>query len=261
MNVYKNLFLMLVIVFAGCKKGGESTEDPGGIVPPVVETDKKILIPVQLGTGNSKTVMSYTEGAAFSKIEYGDGTSIGFTYNNTGKPLGLERFKNGELVSLTDYELDENGRVIIGRMAIRKGNNYVLNGHYELKYNELNQVATISFMDINEQLLGKVERRYDQTGNLIGERSTKVDLTYSYDLKNGLFKHVNYAWLLTIEENKNLFLSGINNVKEITDALNSGNTQSFSHVYNKDGYPETVNTVIGGTKTAVKVSYKEIGVN
>jgi hypothetical protein len=261
MRIYKNYFLGLGIVllgFTGCKKGDGATETPGEIIPPVVEAGAKVLVPVQIGTGKSKMVISYTDGLAFSKIEYGDGKSIVIKYNEAGKPLGLQRFKDDKLVSATDYVLNDKGRVVRGEMAIMKTNHYVLMGHYDLKYNDMDQMTGIDYVDLNDRQVDKQDKRYDAGGNLIGEKGVTTDFIYSYDLKNGLFKHVNYTWLLTIEKDNILFLSGVNNVKDCTDVLSSGNDQGFSYVYNVDGYPEVINTTTNGTKNSVKVVYKEI---
>jgi len=210
MRIYKSLFLVLSIVlmgFTGCKKGDGAVETPGKIIPPVVEAGVKVLIPVQVGAGKSKMVISYTDGLAFSKVEYGDGGSIVIEYNETGKPLGLQRFKDDKLVSATDYVLDDKGRVIRGEMAVMKANRYVLMGHYDLRYNDINQMIGVDYVDLNDRQVDKQDKRYDAGGNLIGEKGGTADFIYGYDLKNGLFKYVNYAWLLTIEKDNSLFLS------------------------------------------------------
>jgi hypothetical protein len=259
MRIYKNLFLGLSIVllyFTGCKKGDD--EAPDKVIPPVVEAGTKVMVPVQIGTGKSKMVISYTDGLAFSKIEFGDGRSIVMTYTKMGKPLGLEGFKDNKLVSATDYVLDEKGRVIKGKMAVIKADRYVLTGHYELKYNETGQVAEVDYVDLNDRQVDRQEKRYDAGGNLIGEKGMITDFVYSYDLKNGLFKYVNYAWLLAIEKEDILFLSGINNIKGFTNVLNPGDDQSFSYVYNGYGYPEVIHTLVNGSKNTAKVIYKEI---
>ena len=128
--------------------------------------------------------------------------------------MGLQRFKDDKLVSATDYNLDEKERVISGEMAVMKADRYVLIGRYDLRYNSLDQVVGVDYFDLNDRQADKQEKRYDANHNLTGEKGSTTEFTYSYDLKKGLFKYVNYAWLLTIEKDHSLFLSGVNNIKD-----------------------------------------------
>jgi len=259
MKIYKDWILGLSIVlfcFTGCKKGEAGS--PEQVIPPVVEAGTKVMVPVQIGTGKSKMVISYTNGLAFSKIEFGDGRSIEMTYTKIGKPSGLQSFKDDKLVSATDYVLDEKGRVTEGIMAVMKGDRYVLTGRYELRYNSADQVVGTDYIDLNDQQLDRQEKRYDTAGNLISEKGSMFNFTYNYDLKNGLFKYVNYAWILAIEKENIFFLSWINNVKSFTNVLNPQDDQLFSYVYNAYGYPEVIHTTENGSKSTAKVIYKEI---
>ncbi|MGY0037893.1 hypothetical protein [Pedobacter sp. NJ-S-72] len=152
--------------FTGCKKGEGSIENPGKIIPPVVEVGTKLLVPVQIGTGKSKMVISYTDGLALSKVEFGDGRSIVINYTKTGKPMGLQRFKDDKLVSATDYRLDEKERVISGEMAVMKADRYVLVGRYDLRYNSLDQVIGVDYVDLNDRQVDQQEKKYDAVNNL-----------------------------------------------------------------------------------------------
>ncbi|QNK63178.1 hypothetical protein H7F33_01245 [Pedobacter sp. PAMC26386] len=263
MEIYKKgllVWLLLIAGLTGCKKEEKKEGAPEKIIPPVVEAGNKKLIPVQLGTGKTKMVISYTEQMAFSKIEYGDGRKIEFTYDKQGKPFEVLRFRNDEAVSSTSYGLDENGQVIKAKMFTIKGDRFLFAGSYELRYNALNKPAGISYFNAEDNLLDKQERLYDEGGNLTSEKGgiKNSASVYSYDLKNGLFKQVNYAWLLTLEKENSLFHSGINNLLSYSNPSVPAIEQSFSYEYNANNYPEVINAVVNGLKTSAKVVYKEI---
>ncbi|KIO78754.1 hypothetical protein TH53_01260 [Pedobacter lusitanus] len=263
MEIYKNLFLVTIVLFMGCKKNDSPAETTGEVIPPVIDVGTKILVPVQLGTGKSKMVISYTEGLAVSKIEYGDGKSIVLTYTKDGKPFDLQRYKNDVLVSYTSYSLDEKGRVKKGKTAVVKKDEYISTGYYELKYNSDNQITGIHNFDINNHQAGEQERWFNEAGNLSGEKAGIAGpaLNYSYDLKNGLFKHVRYVWLLTIEKDNSLFLSGVNNIRFCNNPSAPEDEQNFSYEYNTDGYPDMITTTVREGKSSAKVIYREIKTN
>lgn len=267
METYKKYFrisLILLLGITGCKKKDGAVQD-SGIIPPIVEVGIRKLIPVQLGTGKSKVVISYTQQSAIQKIIHEDGRTLVITYDQTGKPIELERFKNEEPVSGTSYDLDEKGRVISGTAYKIKGNSYVQNGTYELDYNTENQVIKVSYFDINNRKIAEQEKSYHATGSLSADKGGTLSLGYNYDLKNGMFKQSSYTWLLQLEKENNLFpaemqlfLSGINNIQLCNNLLSPGMQQSFSYIFNKDGYPETINATVDGVKSSVKVVYKEL---
>lgn len=267
MEIYKKCFwisLMLLLGFQGCKKKDGAVQN-SEIIPPIAEVGTRKLLPVQLGTGKSKVVISYTLQSAIQKVTHEDGRMLVVTYDQTGKPIELERFKNDEPVSGTSYELDEKGRVISGTTYKIKGNNYSQTGTYELDYNTENQVIKANYFDINNRKIAEQEKSYDATGNLSADKGGTLSLSYEYDLKNGLFKQSSYTWLLQLEKENNffpagmhLFLSGTNNIQLCNNLLSADMQQSFSYIFNKDGYPETINATIDGVKSAVKVVYKEL---
>lgn len=267
MEIYKRCFWIgLIVLFGcwGCKKKDEPIQTPE-IIPPVVEVGTRKLIPVQLGTGKSKLVISYTQQLAIQKIAHEDGRTIIITYDKMGNPVDLERFQHDDLLSVTNYELDEKGRVFRGATHKMTGNNYVPAGFYELVYNTKNQVIKVSYFDVKNRKIAEQEKSYNDTGSLTAEKGGMFNLSYEYDLKNGLFKQSTYTWLLQLEKENNLFpsgmnllLSGTNNIQLCSNPLNPGVYQSFSYVFNGDGYPETINATIDGVKSSVKVTYKEL---
>lgn len=267
MEIFKkclSISLIFLLGCWGCKKKDEPVQTPETI-PPIVEVGTRKLIPVQLGSGKSKIIITYTPLFAILKLTHEDGGSIAMTYDKMGKPAELERLKNNETISGTSYELDEKGRIIKGNTYKVKGNKYTQTGFYELDYNTNNQVIKVSYFDANERKTAEQEKKYNETGSLNYEKSTTTSLNYDYDLKNGLFKQSNYVWLLQLEKENNLFPSGMNlflsehhNIQLCNELLNPGMNQSFDYVFNKDGYPETINATIEGVKSSVKVVYKEL---
>ncbi|WP_367868580.1 hypothetical protein [Pedobacter sp. WC2423] len=267
MEIHKrclSISLIFLLGCLGCKKKDEPVQSPE-IIPPVVETGNRKLIPVQLGSGKSKIVINYTPLFSILKITHEDGGSIAITYDKMDKPVELERLKNNEPVSGTNYELDEKGRVIKGTTYKIKGNKYTQTGFYDLDYDTNNQVIKVSYFDANDRKIAEQEKKYNETGSLTFEKGITNNLNYDYDLKNGLFKQSNYIWLLQLEKENNLFPSGINlflsernNIQQCNDLLNPGMNQSFNYVFNKDGYPETINSTVDGVKSVIKVVYKEL---
>jgi hypothetical protein len=246
-------------VILACKKTESAIEKTPEVPDAGSDTQKNALIPIQMGSGKSKMVFSYTENNSLTKIEYGGGTSTVLEYNTAGKPTALMRYKGPELLSFTQYWLDKNGVVVKARKYIVADNEYNDTGNYILTYNTESRLTNISYYDLLNVLINTSQKYYSASGNLIKDRNSTDVLTteYVYDDKNGLFKNANYSWLFAIEEENTLFLSCINNIKTCSYALKPGMDQNFSYTYNTDKYPATVTSVSNGITVSYKVTYKK----
>lgn len=253
------MFIACHLVSA-CKRHDPAPQKIAEPNPPEAALPGKKLVPTQIGTGKSKLSFSYTKDYSLSKIEYGDGTSTVLEFTPDGNPFDLVHYDAEEMVSYTEYRLDNANRVLKGTAYSTTGNVYKKVGSFTLAYSSDLLISSIRYYNGQEILTNTEERFYEANGNLKRELNTIAAYTaeYLYDDKNGLFKNVKFAWLYMIEEQNRLFLSSQNNIISCTYPSNTLNNQNFSYTYNQDRYPETVSSVISGVKLSQKVTYKAL---
>jgi|GEM_PF-2512776 len=255
------LFLLFEVSFTmACKKDKQPSKTILVEVPPEIEVPQKNYIPIQLGSGRSQMKLSYTSNHSISKIEYADGSSTVMSYTTDGKPFGLSRYNGKTLVFSNEYILDKNGIVVSVYQYILNEQGFNAIGHYDMTYNTQQQLIAVSYYDRYDKLLSDQHRTYDAIGNLTSEKSNSAELTtdYLYDDKNGLFKNVKYAWLLSVEKENKLFLSVLNNIRQCNYSLMPDSNQNFSYIYNINKYPETVSSTAKGITSSIAVTYLAI---
>jgi len=264
MTKYKKTAILLVLTLTNftvaCKKNADEKTTVPEVEKPVAVIEEKLLLPVQLGSGNSKITFSYLENHSISKIEYAAGKTTVMRYNTSGKPVALMKYKNDELIAETDYRYDQNGLLTKGTKILISGDDYVAAGYYTLGYSSTAQLTTISYFNADGKLLDTQQKTYNSTGTLVTDKSNNASLmlNYGYDDKNGMFKLTNYGWLLALEQENSLFLSSESNIISVTYPMKAELNMSYSYVYNGSKYPETITTTVNGKSTNEKVIYKEI---
>lgn len=257
--------LTLIILFGicitqACKKEKPTVKEVSQAIPPPIEITEKADLPIQLTSGKSKTVFSYTAALALSKIDYSHGDSVVLKYTSNGKPGDFFRYKSGKLIFNSQFSVDKNGLVVeADQYTILNGNYYFL-GYYTLTYATNGQLTSISYYNPDNQLLNGQQKIYTVSGNLANDNSIVPDLmlSYQYDDKNGLFKNAAYTWLFVLEKENLLFLSVLNNIQQCNYPLMPDSNQNFSYVYNADKYPETINSTLKGISSSFTVTYKQL---
>lgn len=250
--------LTAMILFSSCKKDKPTAEIPVIILPPSPVQENKTYLPERLSTGNSSILFSYSATFALTEINYGNGDKVTLQYDKNEYPYRLRRYINNEPTFLADYFLDKNGLIITAEMFTIRKNVEFAAGYYTLKYDTNKQPVTISYYDNNDKLLQEQKNIFNSSGSLISETNgSNLLASYDYDIKNGLFKNVKYAWLFALEKENPLLLSSINNIKDYTDRPKPGNSRSFIYAYNQDNYPKTINTTVSGVVSTTQVIYKK----
>jgi len=263
MTNYKKTAILLVLTLTNftvaCKKNADEKTKTPEVEKPVPVIEDKSLLPVQLGSGNSKIILSYLDNHSISKIEYADGKTTVIRYNTSGKPVALMKYKDDELYAETDYRYDQNGFLTKGTKTTVSGIDYHPSGYFTLTYSN-SQLSNISYFNVDDKLMDTQQKTYNSTGTLVTDKSNTASLmvNYDYDEKNGLFKKANYGWLLALEQENPLFLSSANNIKTVSYPMKAELNATYSYAYNASNYPETITISQNGKTTIYKVSYKEI---
>jgi len=250
------LILSGLFFFISCKKDKAVPKNNLAIPAPELPQEPGIYIPAKLVTGKSNMIFSYTATAALSKVNYENGDSTVLKFNADGKPVEFRRYEDGKLVADTYYSRNANGFVIKAQMYLVTGKDQVKSGSYSVAYDSGGQITGVSYYDKNNRLLEEQQYGYSLSGNLAAQKSIVLNANYSYDLKNGLFKHVGYAWLFALEKESCLFLSAINNIQECSYPQETASNQLLSYIYNTAGYPTTITITALGVTTATKVTYQ-----
>jgi hypothetical protein len=244
----------------GCKKSDVQALKVDNSKPPLAIVPRNQLIPEQMGTGKTKMTYSYSADYSLCKIVYGDGTSTELEFTADGKPSYLTHYAGDDPTSLTQYKMDTKGQIISGTTYKITEDTYQMLRIFKILYKSDAQINTISYYDQHETLT-KIEKwLYAENGNLIKTQNNDGLITadFSYDDKNGLFKHVKYAWLFAIEEQNNLFQSGQNNISSCSYPSAVTRNQKISYTYNKDNYPENITSEVRAEKLSYKVTYKKL---
>lgn len=218
------------------------------------------IVPRQIGSGTAKITFSYNADAAISKIDYGDGSSTVLSYDASGKPESLARYKGTVLNGMSFFEIDTLGRLITAEHYAVTDNNYTFSGSYTLTYNLSGQPEMVIYSNSSGKVLDRQELVYTPSGNLEKEKGTLKNLLsdLDYDGQQGIFSHVRHALVLQMEKENTLFYSISNNIRIQSFPLAPSESQSFSYTYTKAGYPDQVTLLKGGHTTISDISYTQL---
>lgn len=255
------LLLMGVGLSVSCKKEKPGilvkTEDSTAVITPLPEEQRKTLVPVQVGSGKSRMIFTYRPDYSLSKIDYADGASTVLNYTKTGLPSSLMRYdRDGKLLLVSEYEPDNQGRIIRSDHYDLQSGDYKLIDYFTLQYTSSLQPAALKYYDYKGKLLNELQISYSAAGNRIADQliAGGLQVTYAYDDKNGLFKNAGFAWLLAVEKEHPLFYSLLNNLSTFKSNSDPDENKNFGYTYNADQYPAAIST---GT-TDSKVTYQVV---
>lgn len=250
--------LIALMLTTACKKEKVHDETMVTIVPPAevvvppaeIITDNKSL-PAQLTNGELNMRFSYTD-TLLTKIEYADGKSLVLSLNDSQQPYLLETYTGTKLTGYTEYEVGTDGLVVQSTQNVVNGIKIKASGYTTMEYNAKKQLTVIKNYSTSNKLLNERKRTYDDSGKLIAETgsSPAQTLTYVYDDKYGLFKHVGLLPLFALENNDPLFLSVISNLQSISGAVTATENITYEFTYNKQNYPEKIKLMENGKSVA-----------
>ncbi len=131
-------------------------------------------------------------------------------------------------------------------------------GNYTLEYAASKQISIIKTYSARHLLLGTKVLSYDAAGNmnnLVATSGTQEKSTFTFDEKNGIFKHVDNIQLISFEFQHTLLNSVINNVLTRT-GIPAINDYSCTYEYQTEDYPSKVTVTEAGVKTVFTITYK-----
>lgn len=272
------LLILIILLCTNCTKDETTSQNPSK-KPVPAPTEKpnpnpdpendKILYPIQLQTGKSIILLTYSPTKTLTKIDYGDDNTITLKYTSTGVLQGLSRYKKTSETFAIDYETDVSETITGAKTYNVINKKSKPEGYYILKYMNTSKTAptrstsqphTIGYYNNSNEIIYEQIRTFNQSGNLLNSVNPATGDTNNntYDTKNGLYKHVLYASLLAFEQENNLLLSTNNNIKNIDYPAKPALSKTFDYTYNADNYPSTITTMVNGVKSITKITYSEL---
>lgn len=251
-----------LINMAACKKDARlDTSIPGTIQP----DSSKVYIPVSINGSDVTTIFTYEANNSdiLNSItrQYNDSdpsdTSYTILYNTLNQPLNISCFVNGVGITLTEYILDANGKVIRGNVYYVTteshgvwGDMYVpttLKSYYTLTYNNSNQLTQVSYFHADGQKNYDEFFEYTSEGNISGILSSgKINL--EYDNFNGIGKSVKNAHLFYVEGRNSLLFYNRNNPVKLNEI-------SCTYKYNVDKFPVEIAIISPDTTLVYAIEY------
>ncbi|MET3115072.1 hypothetical protein AAKU52_002815 [Pedobacter sp. CG_S7] len=265
------LFFMLVTMASGCSKSEpivapvppvitEPVTPPSSTPTPPLSNAK--LVPIKIESVNETITLKYLGNTALitSIEENSKGRKGIINYDNNKLISGYEIYENNQLIYFIDYWRDVNQRINNVNQFKNKGIQFTPTGYYTLEYNNLNQLSIIKFYSSQKQLLGSKSLNFDAASNIIsiiintGQEEKSV---FTYDGKNGLFKNVDNARLISLEFNHKLFNSLVNNLITKTGTF-ANQDFNCTYEYNSDSFPSQITLHEANIKTIFKITYKTL---
>lgn len=223
--------------FIACKK--TSSEKTPGPEAPAQQPAKK-FVPVRFESDNLQISLKYQENTAnLIEIAGSDGYMTLITYKNQ-QPHEIKKMKYNQPFQLVDYVKDKEG-LPKARSFDESGAVFTPTGFYILNYDLADQLTKIRYYKDNAELFRESVLSYS-LGNVTelvqsdypgGSKKTQ----YTYDIKNGIFKHVKYGERLFLESRYLFFKPGQNNMLSSADSKAPLENLTCSYEYNADDLP------------------------
>jgi hypothetical protein len=246
------------LFFMACKKISSKKKEETGVP---AEQPVKTFVPLKFESDQLQITFKYQENTAnLIEITGSDGYAMTITYKNQ-QPYEIKKMKNNKSFQLVDYVKDKQG-LPKARAFDENGSVFTPTGYYILDYDQNQQLGKIRYYKDNGELfrestlsysLGNVTARI-QSNYPGGSKSTH----YTYDLKNGIFKHIKYPERLLLETRYPFFSAGQNNILSSTGIETPQENITYNYEYNADGYPSQLMITDHNVKQSFKVTYMEL---
>ncbi len=266
----KYLFTLLFFFTFGCSK----TEPPVTPVvitpvvvpvketPPLPPTSTTRLVPIKIESPLETITIKYLANTGLvTYVDFGKTKkSIQFIYNKENELIaGLTADQLGQEYFI-DYFRDTKKNIYKVSYYVELSTHTTPTGYHLLTYNSLNQIAEAIQHSSKNILLNTYSYSYDLAKNrnstITNQDDTKKTI-FTFDQKNGLFKHVDHALLISLEFPHYLLNSNINNV--VTKKGSAANLDySYTYEYNEADFPSQITLSEANVKTVYKVTYKAI---
>lgn len=258
-TILRTTLAVCLLMISACKKKSNELVETNN--PPDEQLPQKIFIPVKFVSAQLTVTLRYEENTAnLVEIEGSDGYTITISYKNH-QPYEIKKSSNGNVFQLVDYVKDKEGRPK-ARSFDKSNAVYVPTGSYVLTYDQKAQLTNIVSYKDNGELFRESTRSYtfgNISGSILLEHpDLKKNVEYTYDLKNGIFKHIPYSERLFLESRYIFFHPGQNNILTSFNARSVPENTDYSYEYNADNYPSLFTITVNNAKQTFKVSYVEL---
>ncbi|HMI02090.1 MAG TPA: hypothetical protein VK541_06380 [Pedobacter sp.] len=246
------------LFFMACKKISSKKREE---TAPPTEQPVKRLVPLKFESDQLQITLKYQENTAnLIEIAGSDGYTMTITYKNQ-QPYEIKKMKNNKPFQLIDYVKDREG-LPKARSFDENGAVFTPTGYYILDYDQNQLLVKIRFYKDNGELFRESTLSYS-LGNVTTQIQSNYpggskNLHYTYDLKNGIFKHLKYPERLLLETRYPFFSAGQNNILSSTGTETLQEKITYNHEYNEDGYPSQIMITDHNMKQNFKVTYMEL---
>lgn len=254
-------FVLYCFLFftAACKKSS-SKEQEITKEPPIDEHSGKELIPVKFESDHLVISLKYRENTTeLIEISGSDGYATTITYKNQ-QPHIFIKSKSNKQFETVDYVWDKQG-VPKARSFDDNGTVNIHKGSYVLTYDQ-NYLNKISYYTSNGALFRETVLQYT-SGNLSNKTildlpAQQQNISFSYDTKNGIFKHLKYAERLLPESRYSFLADGQHNRLSSSNTKNTQENTTCNYKYNSEDYPSELSLTTGNVKQTFKITYAEL---
>lgn len=265
-------FLLSGSIGIGCKKTSASTdlkETQQEKIPenPPEKPLVKALLPVKMKAAQFEVTLKYLDDLSMflTEIKSSDGYTSKIAYNKEGYPSKFEKYKNDVLFQ-TVYYYRDNKKLIdrVTRFDYDAKREIVTpKGYYTLGYDANEQLTSIKNYGITKQLLYEEALTYTADGNIqnntiSGNSAQNNSTNYTYNNKNGIFKHLPYAHLWAIEAENQILHPGKNNRLSNSSTQKPVENSTYSYKHTSSDYPEEMSRTKNKVTEVFKISYKEL---
>ena len=247
-------FLFLMACKKNSSKKREETGNP-------TEQPVKRFVPLKLESDELQIAFKYQENTAnLIEILASDGHTMTITYKNK-QPYEIRKMKNNKPFQLVDYVKDKEG-LPKARSFDESGPVFTPTGYYILDYDQNQQLGKIRFYKDNGELFRESALTYS-LGNVTAQIQSNYpggvkNLQYTYDLKNGIFKHINCLERLVLEIRYPFFSASQNNILSSSGTETPLENITYSYEYNADNYPSKLMITAHNRKQTFKITYAEL---
>lgn len=257
----------LLFINSGCKKTNLQKEVSPEEEVKLPETEiplEKNFLPLTMEFLHSKYIFKYIdEKPLLTELSLSDGLVLKISYDKALQPQKIEKYKNNKRTQLLEYWTDSKGLV---NKTMRfnydsKGIDYTPAGYYTLSYDDNGRIQALKEYDNSKRILSEQIREYDKGENVskfsyVSAQNPPHYSTYEYDQRNGIFKHISFIELLSIEFGDYFVAVTTNNPLKHFSSLSL--TEEFSYLYNTQKYPIEMISLKNNVKERIKITYKHL---
>jgi len=255
------LMLSLLLLSLSCKKQKPIQEEFKD--PEPEEPVAHLFLPTKLESKDLQLVFNYREQDHFlSRIDLNDNSYIEISYREN-LPLKASFYTQRKVTGFLDF-MSNNGKIVNVNSWREQGKVNTFTGNHTLSYDPNDRIAELHYYGVDRLLFKQSECVYTLDNNLQEFNTEELEsnlsrkVQYTYDERNGIFKHVPFMEILFREFGIDFLYSGNNNVLQAKVDDGATGDLSFQYQYDAQGYPIEMTITGNQLKEHYLISYKEI---